>query len=265
MVIKNLAAKKIYWEYQYLLGRDYLVPLLKDWGISLAGKWVLDIGCAEAGVLCAFAEEGARSIGMEISPQRITLALHLAQPRHLEQIRFVLADFLNTPLKPESHSFDLILLRDVIEHLPEKHKVLARLHALMGTHTRLFITFPPFYSPFGGHQQVLHSGFRYLPYFHALPTPFWLLFRFLISHLDTNSGYLKEVEKLRRYRISIGLFLKSIRLHNFRIVAHRFYLSRPSHRLRYGFPVIITNHIGRIPYLRELLITGAFFLLAKEG
>ena len=256
--------KKTYWKYQYQLGRDYLIPLLQDWGVDVAGKKILDIGCAEAGILCALSDAGASSTGLEISPPRLDFARQLAKPEQLKNIQFVAADFLFPPLKKKQINFDLIMLRDVIEHLPDKQKVFAKLQSLMGNGSKLFITFPPFYSPFGGHQQLLTSAFRLLPYFHILPTPVWVLFRSLIKRFDKNTGYIKEIEKIRKHRISISHFLKSCELNGLKIVAHRFYLSRPSHRLRYGFPVILTNRIGRIPVLREVLITGAFFLLEKS-
>lgn len=256
--------KRSYWKYQYQLGRDYIIPLLSDWDFDVSGKSVLDIGCAEAGMLCALSDAGASSTGLEISPDRLVFARQLAKSEHLKNIRFVAADFLYTPLKNRNHNFDLVMLRDVIEHLPDKQKVFSKLYSLMENDTKLLITFPPFYSPFGGHQQVLKSGFRLLPYFHILPTPAWAMFRFLISRFDSNTGYINEIEKIRKHRISISSFLKSSDLNGFKIVAHRFYLSRPSHRLRYGFPVILTNHIGRIPVLREFMITGAFFLLEKR-
>ena len=256
--------KQAYWEYQFLLGKNYLIPLLNDWSVIPAGKKVLDIGCGEGGLLCALTEAGASGIGVDISSARLVKARKFANSNHLQHLQFITADFFSSPLKDESQKFDIILLRDVLEHLPDKQKVMKKLHDLMGAKSRLFITFPPFYSPFGGHQQILQSWLKYIPYFHALPTPLWLFFRWLIKNFDGNTGYLKEAEKLRKHRISMGLFIKSTKIHGFKIVANRNYISRPSHRLRYGLPVIISNHLGRIPVLREIFITGAFYLLARE-
>lgn len=256
--------KRAYRRYQYRLGDEYLAPLLQEWGISLSGKKVLDIGCAEAGVLCAFVDAGATCTGIEISLNRLLTGKKLAEPKHLAKLQFITADFFYAPLKPDEHTFDLITLRDVYEHLPEKQQVLTILRSLMGSETKLLITFPPFYSPFGGHQQLLKSKLRVLPYFHIFPRPLWTLFRFFIARFDNNAGYLKEIEKLRKYRTTIHSFLKNAGLHGFNIAARKFYLVRPSHHLRYHLPVIGGNLIGKIPALREFLITGAFFLLEKK-
>ncbi len=256
--------KRAYWQYQYRLGKEYLIPLLREWGILLQGRFVLDICCAEGGVLCAMAEEGARALGLEISPSRLALARSLAAPRHLQHLTFVAADFHRAPLQLSRRAPDLILLRDVFEHLENKQKVMADLAALMGEHTRLMITFPPFYSPFGGHQQMLGSFLRKVPYFHALPQPAWKLLRWFIARRDRNAAFLHEMEKLRRHRITIGQFYKMAELHGLRIVKKRLYLIRPSHHLRYGWPVISANGMGGIPVLREFLISAGFFLIEKE-
>jgi len=225
---------------------------------------VLDIGCAEGGGLCALVDAGARGLGLEISPSRLFIARRLADSRPRSQIQFLVADFHAVPIRFETYQPDLILLRDVMEHLPDQQQVMARLRAIMTLGCRLLITFPPFYSPFGGHQQMLHSWLRRLPYFHILPPPFWPLFRWLIRHFDDNAAFLPEMEKLRRHRITIRRCLRLAQVHGLHGSNRRFYLSRPSYKLRYGWPVIAAGWLGEIPLLREFLVTGATFLFVVE-
>jgi len=52
--------------------------------------------------------------------------------------------------------------------------------------------------------------------------------------------------------------------HGLEIEGKRYYLSRPSYKLRFGWPVIQAQTIGRIPVLRELLITGAAIMMRKK-
>ena len=91
--------KQKYWRYQYRLGREYLVKILTDSGINLQNTLVLDIGCAEGGMLCAFADEGAQGIGLEISPSRTFLAARFAYPERKQKINFVIGDFLLPPFR----------------------------------------------------------------------------------------------------------------------------------------------------------------------
>ena len=93
------AQKKAYWEYQYRLGKEYVIPLFSEWGVPLAEQSVLDIGCAEGGMLCAFADFGARGFGIEISSNRLSIARQLAHKKHHERIRLITADFYNLPMR----------------------------------------------------------------------------------------------------------------------------------------------------------------------
>ena len=34
-----------YFQYQKNLAREYYIPLLKNWGVDINGKTILDIGC----------------------------------------------------------------------------------------------------------------------------------------------------------------------------------------------------------------------------
>ena len=200
--------KRVYREYQYRLGKQYIVPILKEWQIPIVDLFVLDIGCAEGGVLCALADEDARSLG-----------------------------------------FDKQITKDMEE----------------SNQTKLFITFPPFYAPFGGHQQLLKSVLRFVPYFHAMPTPIWAVFRWWIKHFDGNANFVKEMDKLRMHRTTIRGFRKLAKQHGYKIIAEKFYLSRPSYHLRYGWPVISSKILSRIPVLCEFVISGAFFALTREN
>ena len=263
-MIDDFKKKRAYWQYQYLLGKDYLIPLLREWGMSLANLLVVDIGCAEGGILCALADEGASGLGLEIIPSRLEFAIRFAQPNHREKISFITADFFFSPINSTAPKPDLILLRDVIEHLPPRHTVMEKLQQMMAPASKLMITFPPFYAPFGGHQQMLKGFLRMIPYFHAAPKPIWGFFRWYISRFDGNPKFLGEMEKLRNHRISIHNFRKLAKSHHFRIIKERFYISRPGYQMRFGWPVIKAKLLCRIPILRELIISGAFFLLESD-
>ena len=255
--------KRVYWEYQYRLGKEYIAPLLAEWGVAFEKAWVLDIGCGEGGVLCALAEAGAQGVGLEISPGRLAIGRQLAPGGRHSRVDFVAADFFCPPLAQNHRPLDLIILRDVFEHLPNKPLAIQRLRDLMQPGTKLFITFPPFYAPFGGHQQMLKSFLRRTPYFHTVPEILWKGIRGWIQRFDGNPKFLDEMEKLRRHRVSIGGFRKMVRAHGLRICREKFYISRPSYHIRFGWPIIRGDFLRRIPLVREVLISGAFFLIER--
>ena len=52
------------------------------------------------------------------------------------------------------NQFDVIILKDVIEHVPEQEKFVPYLKNFLKPGGQIFFGFPPWYMPFGGHQQV---------------------------------------------------------------------------------------------------------------
>jgi SAM-dependent methyltransferase len=91
---------------------------------KISPKTVCDVGCGVGEVLKKLEENLDRECvfwGYDISPQ----AIDLAKTRASERIHFELADF-----GQETHKFfDLILVLDVIEHLPDYFSFLQRLKA----------------------------------------------------------------------------------------------------------------------------------------
>ncbi len=70
--------------------------------------------------------------------------------------------------------FDLIILKDVIEHIHDQDAILSRLRNFLKPGGHIFFGFPPWQMPFGGHQQVLaHRLLSRTPYFHLLPVPLY--------------------------------------------------------------------------------------------
>src|SRR5436309_5500540 len=101
--------------------RQVLRMLLQN---SVAPKTVCDVGCGVGEVLRQLQGKLDRECvywGYDISPQ----AIELAETRASERIHFELADFGQETDK----FFDLILVLDVIEHLPDYFSFLQKLKA----------------------------------------------------------------------------------------------------------------------------------------
>ena len=244
--------KSYYWAYQYQLAVRFYVPLLEEWGIDLTGIKVLDVGCGDGGFVAAFADKGASCTGVEI--QDFGWQPHAG-------VRFIVADITTEEAKQTvGTSFDLIILRDVIEHIPRAQKVsfLRSLRAFGSRSTRLFVTFPPYYSPFGLHQQtVLKSPLRRVPFLHLLP-------RRLIFSLMRLWGESEEAERriaeVIDCRMTIHQFRRIIRDLGISVIQERFYLIRPSHEIRYGWRTrtLRTRGTGLVDEMRVL---GTAYLL----
>ena len=55
-----------YWQYQYILAKEYYIPELISTNISIENKKILDIGCGNGGFATAFSEYNTFVTGIEI-------------------------------------------------------------------------------------------------------------------------------------------------------------------------------------------------------
>ena len=251
---------KYLWGYMYGLARDYMIPYLEAHGVAIKGAAVVEIGCAEGGNLCAMAEHGATELaGTDIAEERLEKADEIAKLLGLS-ITFSPHDIIGEPPPPawERH-FDVAFLRDVIEHLDDATIALRNIRKILKPGGALYVTFPPYYSPFGGHQHLLGNTAGKFPFMHLLPGP---VFRPLIkSGIERNRI---EVERLREIRMTTGKFHRAARDAGFTMADEKLYFIRPVFKMKFGLPPISANIIKPLPGLRDILALEAGYIL-KNG
>ena len=85
-----------------------------------------------------------------------------------------------------------------------------------------------------------------------------------VAHLAITKGDTpahREVARLRRIRLTLKKFARGADAAGFRITRRKYYLTRPTHKLRYGVPVVGASLLGRVPLLNEILVTACYCLL----
>ncbi len=122
----------------YDVDTEPVLPLFNDFLASIpdaTGKKILDIGCAFGTHLAMAAERGWEAWGVELS----SYAREIALSRHGEKIHVV----ENIDSLPK-FEFDLIVILDVLEHLPNPYNLFVDLflHGAIGKKTQLVITTP---------------------------------------------------------------------------------------------------------------------------
>jgi SAM-dependent methyltransferase len=243
--------KEYYRQYQYELADRFYIPLLFDWGIKLEGEKVLDVGCGDGGFLSAFADRGAHCTGVEIRDFRW-------KPH--QNTQFIVTDISAPEAKRAvGSSHDLIILRDVIEHipLPGKSAFLSSLSQFAASDGRLFLTFPPYYSPFGLHQQtILKSWLKRLPFLHLLPRRALLALLKLVGETEETR---RRIEETIDSKMTIRHFRKLANTLGISILEERFYLVRPSHEIRYGWRSRVLTTRGK-SIIDEIRVLGTAFL-----
>lgn len=251
---------KYYWGYQYRLAKEVLVPQLIRDGLFHEGDVVAEIGCAEGGVLAAFVQAGAKdAFGTDISQSRLEKGKIISNLISTP-IEFNYHDIMNEPIKEEwKEKCDLVLLRDVIEHLDDTKLALSQIKQIIKPGGFLFVTFPPYHSPFGGHQQTLMNFSGKIPYIHLLPN--FIFHRLIASGRINDQG---EVKRLQTIRMTPKKFMEAAQATGYKIHRQNYYLLRPVFKMKFGLPAIKLYGISKIPFVRKYFSLEAQYVLRSE-
>jgi SAM-dependent methyltransferase len=245
-----------YFEYQRLVCSEVVLPWLAA-RLDLSGLDVGDFGAHEGGMLDALRESGlvASATGIELSADIVEGSPFVADERFRLEVGDVMRRDAATP------SFDLILLHDVLEHIPERDAALGSIADSLTPGGHLFLTFPPYYSAFGGHQQLAAGRVRSLPFLHLLPRrAFFRVARPSANEYMSAENALVDMLSVRRTRLTLGKAERSLAKAGFDVVARELFVVRPEYTVRYGMKQRGAGVLGRIPLVRELVVNGAFYL-----
>jgi len=245
-----------YWQYEYDVATKYMVPLLEEWGLTLRGAHVLDVGCGEGGGLCAMHDTGADCAGFDIDEPRVAAATMLKGERN---IPLTTGNLYEETLPFQGIRFDIVILHDVFEHLERKDEVLQKLMGYLKPDGRLLITFPPYYSAYGAHQQLLRAPFLKIPFFHLIP----FSLSFLLPRVKGEEPYfVEEVQKLGRLKMSMRKFEGIVSRGGMGVVGKQAYIIGPNH-IRFGLKPIPAGPIANVPIIGEIICTGVVYLLSR--
>lgn len=148
---KRHTDRKMYFHDLEITSKEFYVSYLSTFKKLTSKSRVLEVGCGEGGNLVPFAQLGCRVTGIDIAECRIIDAKAYFS-EICENATFVCCDFMkyHAPIN-EEEKFDVILLHDVIEHVPAKGKFLLHLKSFLKSTGVLFVGFPAWQMPFGGH------------------------------------------------------------------------------------------------------------------
>jgi SAM-dependent methyltransferase len=257
--------KDRYFSMQLQNARTSVLPFVEHVMPIHEGMHVLEIGCAEGGVLKAFLERGCTGVGIELSPHRVELANeYLADEITNKKAIVISKNIYDVGIREISQSlFDLIILKDVIEHIHEQEKLMDRLKAFLKKDGKIFFGFPPWQMPFGGHQQVCKSKLlATLPYYHLLPKS---LYKSMLKAGGESEATILDLMEVKETGISMERFERILEKLHYRIDARTIYLINPIYQYKFG--ITARKQIfpfKSIPYLRDFLSTCAYYLVSSE-
>lgn len=246
-----MAEKHFYEQEKYT--NEYLIPYLnenletfKDTNIK-----ILEVGSAEGGTLSILDSLGYEIDGIEISQPRVDIALKKLKPEII-----VSTGDITTKIDTDKKGYyDLIIMRDVIEHIEDKQAAFDNINSLLSEKGHLFVTFPLKYSAYAGHQQNYKSWIKYVIFISLLPD-------FVIKFLHKITGENDRLDNLlytKRCTLSYFRFKKLVKE---KWSTHHigFFLLRPVYKQRFGWPIVKNLNI---PFFREFS-NGCEVILKKK-
>lgn len=221
---------------------------------------VLEIGCGEGGNLLPFLEAGCKRItGIDISGGKISNArrFYSSIPGG-EKIEFIAADIYDSA---SAGRFDLVMMRDVLEHIRDQQRFLSYVKTFLADGGVLFIGFPPWNNPFGGHQQMCDSRLlSKLPWFHLLPKS---LYRGLLAMFGESKAKIEGLLEIKETGINLGWFEKTIKREGFIVKRKSLWFINPNFEVKFGLrPRLLPQFPGSIPFLRNFITTTGYYIIS---
>jgi SAM-dependent methyltransferase len=254
-----------YFKQQFDTTTEFIIPFIEKEKKIKSGMRFLEVGSGYGGVCKAFIEAGCTITGIEL----LAWASDISKDFLKEDLANGKAQILNknvyeiNPDKDLDEKFDIILLKDTIEHIHDQAKFIKHIIHFLKPDGVIFFAFPPWMMPFGGHQQSLDSKFLdKLPYFHLLPN---FLYTGLMRAFGEVEGRIVDVLEVKETQISINRFERISKEAGFAIAQREFWFINPSYKYKFGAkPKKQNKVIANIPWLRDFVTTTCYYVLKKK-
>ncbi|MBP6386850.1 MAG: class I SAM-dependent methyltransferase [Pseudarcicella sp.] len=257
--------RKKYFNFQYLNTKNSIIPFIEQTKQLEKGLRVLEVGCRDGGVLKPFLERGCHITGFDLEEAPV-LSAKLVYKEEIEAGKasfFVknVHDYIAENKDNPDQKFDIIVLKDVIEHVFGHQEMINGLKQILRKDGVMFFGFPPWQNPFGGHQQVLNSNFwSKVPYYHLLPD---FIYYNIIKMVDPY--HLPFVKDTKATRITPEVFEGIIQKENCKILQRNLYLINPIYEYKFNLKGKLQyKWLANIKYLRNYFTTNCDYLIAYD-
>ena len=251
--------RKKYFDEQVITTEKYVIPFLQNF-IEINSKLeVLEIGCGEGGNLKPFLDLGCSVTGVDLAKGKIENGKkYFEEHSQSKNIKLLAEDIYDSKNLAQ---YDLIIMRDVIEHIHDQNRFMNYVKKYLKPNGQFFLAFPPWYNPFGGHQQVCNSRvLSVLPYYHILPKS---IYKGVLKIFGESDAKIEGLLEVKETGISLERFEKILNRNNYNIKKKIFYLINPNYEIKFGLkPRTEIPIISSIPFVKNFVITSAYYLVS---
>lgn len=254
--------RRQYFDEQGRTTESYVIPYLeREMSISAATR-VFEIGCGEGGNLVPFLRRGCAAVGVDLNQRKINLGLEFMSAAAPEaKVELMVQDIYDSSAD-RLGTFDLIILRDVIEHIHDQERFLKFVHKFLRPEGRIFFGFPPWRMPFGGHQQICSNKLlNKLPWFHLLPVP---IYRSILQGFGEPSARIEALLEIKETGISIDRFSQLVQKTGFRFEQKDLWLINPNYETKFGLtPRQWPRAVDKLPWVKDFFTTCCYAVIRK--
>lgn len=254
---KRQINREQYFKELSITSKKYFIPYICLYKKIETGMNVLEIGCGDGGNLLPFSEMGCNTLGVDMAEGRIKDAISFFKKSGAKG-EFIASDIFR--LTELQHNFDLIICHDVIEHIENKSMFLKNMRRYLKPQGLIFMSFPAWQMPFGGHQQICKGKIvSHFPFFHLLPKS---IYRAILRLGGEGEGCIKELLEIKRTRTSIELFERIVKQEKNEIINRTLFFINPHYEIKFSLkPKKLLPILSSLPYIRNYFTTSCFYIL----
>lgn len=249
-----------YFQEQSSTIQNHVLPFLNQMITIDENTAILEIGCGEGGNLKPFLDMGCKRIlGVDMSADKIVNAkAFFSNDPNKANIEFITSDIYDVD---NIGKFDIIMTRDVLEHIHGQERFMEYVKRFLKPGGKFFLGFPPWYNPFGGHQQMCESKvLSKLPFFHIFPKP---VYEFILKSFGETDPKIEALMEIKDTGITIERFEKILKNTGYKKDKVLYYFINPNYEAKFGLkPREQVGFISSIPYVRNFLITTSYYLVS---
>lgn len=257
-----------YLQFLRLNAEKSIIPFIKQY--SNFNDWsklqVLELGCGEGGNLAPFADLGCVCTGIDLNLAKIEAGKAI-MAKYIEAGTMHLFgdDIFNPAIASRFYQkFDIIILKDVIEHIPNKEQALLQMQSFLTNEGVLFVGWPPWAMPFGGHQQICeHKLLRKLPWIHLLHKR---IYKFVLEIFGEPKKVVDELLEIKDFRVPLHSMFKLVKATEFKILGVKHYFINPIYEFKFGLKTREQlKLVTKVPFIRDFVTTSTYLLLSKKN